>query len=842
MRGSVGPAANFLRWLADGVARVRSGIPHRGGARYPEGPRRPTGSGRVLSALRDDVIHAFRSLSRSRGSTLFVVLILAGGLGTSMVVYSTIRHTLLRPLPYENADRFAVMWQTVGGGGGRMSATQEQAELWGGQEDLIEATFLFAMGNATLVGRGDPAALTTAHVSEGFFRRLGVPLSLGRSFVPAEMLEAGPRSVVLGNRLWVQRFGADPGVLGTSVAIDGEPWTVVGVGPQDAPLPTGFPGTVDLWMPLTPERPISSAVAVLRDGVTLDAFRARIDTLVARSNAEALDPSPFGGTATYASEMFGSRSRLGGALVPLSVAVGMLLLITCLNASALLVNRAERRRHETAVRVALGLGRLRLARQYLLESLALATSAGVLATAAAYAGIAGVHRFRPDDLVMLDRAALDPAVLFFGLSVSLGAGLIFGMLPAFQMVSEAPEEALGHGPGGRSDGRTAHRARWGLVVCEIALSFTLVVTSALLVRTMISFQQMDVGFDADRLVVADINLPDWAYTEPSDREAAWERVVDGLRAVPGVVSIERASGMPTRPGIFFGTLEVEGLPTSDGDRDRPFLGQAIGPSYFETLRQPVLAGRSFTEQEVRSGEAVYVISVSTARALWPEGDAVGRRMRLADAWHTVVGVVADVPANGLSDAESRDRQLYAPLKPSEWGLLMIRTQNDASVAIPMLAERLRDLAPEAPIEVYEAATAMGESVALQRFVARVLSFLALLSSVLAAAGLYGVMAQTVGQRTREIGIRMSLGARTGEVVWAVVRSGASAAVVGISAGVLLALAAGRVVESQLFGVSSDDPLSFLSAGLLLSMTVLLAAWMPARRAASIDPVRAMARD
>lgn len=485
---------------------------------------------------------------------------------------------------------------------------------------------------------------------------------------------------------------------------------------------------------------------------------------------------------------------------------------------------------------------MRLARQHLFESLTLAVSAGALGMAIALMGLAAVHRFRPDDLAMLDRAAIDPTVALFGFALALGAGLLFGILPALQTGSGVALGLLGNGRRGGRDDRVAHRARWGLVVGETALSFALLVTSALLVRTMISFQQVDVGFEPEGLVVAEVGLPDWEYPEPADQEATWRRVIDGLGAMASVVSVERASGMPTRPGVYFGELALEDGATPEGAGEGPFFGHAVGPSYFQTLRQPVLSGRGFTEDEVRTEAEVYVLSASTARALWPEGDAVGRRMRLGDTWHTVVGVVADVPATGLADEESRGRQLYTPITPSARGLLMIRVEGGARTAIPLLAERLRALAPDAPIELYDAATVMGESVAVQRFVARLLSFLAVLALVLAAVGLYGVMAQTVGRRKREIGIRMSLGARAGEVAWMVLKNGAGAAVVGIGAGAILALAGGRVVESQLFGVAAADPLAFVSAGVVLLIAVLLAAWMPARHAASIDPVRAIASD
>jgi predicted permease len=831
-------------WGSELWALLRAGVTSRRWS-GPPSPR-DAGARRVdrpgYSALADDLVHASRSLARSPASTAFVVLMLGGGLGAAITVYSAVRHTLLHPLPYDGADRLVRLWRTAGGGS-LIPATAEQVEQWGGQRDLVERTLRMAGTTKTLTGRGEPEAIYAIHIPGDYFRTLGVEPTLGRSFAADEVGDDASRSLLLGYGVWQRSFGADAAVLGTTVTLDGEPWIVVGVGPRDAPPPTGFPEDAGFWLPLTPSIEASSAIAILRPGVPIEALRARIDTLVARAAASAA-PSPFGGTATSATRMAGMRLR--SALTTLSAAVGLLLLITCLNVSILLVNRADRRRHETAVRMALGVGRVRLIRQLLIESLLLAGGAGVVGVTLAGAGLRAIRLLKPVDLVVLERVALDGPVLAFGLALTAATGLAFGLLPALQAGSHRALDAVGRGQRtGRGDGGSRN-ARWGLVVAEVALSFVLLVGSALLVRTMLSLQRVDPGFEPEAVLVAHVSLPTWSFPDSADRGAAWDRIAGSASALGVVESLTLASGIPPASGVYFGTLEVEGREVSAEESQQPFFGNAVGPEYFAVLGQRIVAGRGFTPEETRDGTPAYVLSESTARALWPDdvaGAAVGRRMRLGDGeWQTVVGVVADVVATGLTADRSR-RQLYAPLRRDvEAAHVVLRVAGDPRAVIPALVERLRAVAPDAPLELTDAKSMLGQSVSVQRFTSRLLALLAVLAAVLACAGLYGVVAHVVGRRTREVGIRMSLGARAGSIVWMMLSHGGIAVAVGVALGVLVSSASARIIESLLFEVDARDPISYLAAALVLGAAALLATWLPARRAARIDPVRAISRD
>lgn len=821
--------------LGRAAVEVRSAT---GGA--PDGPpgSRPV-HGRS-AALIDDLVHAARSLRRSPGHVVFVVGTLAVGLGAATAVYSAVRHTLIHPLPYEGADRIVTLWRTVGSTG-LISATREQGELWGGQQDLVEASIPLGGGQATLTGLGDPAVLNAPRVPADYFAFLGVQPHLGRAFVEEETLPGGPRSIILGHDVWMSRFGADPDVLGRTVQLDGEPWTVVGVAPPDAPLPTGFVGDPGAYRPLTPDDRVTTVIARLRPEATLEAYNERIDTLVARANADAAAPSPYGGRATQATQMMGSRLR--SSLTTLGVAVGLLLLLACLNVSALLINRGDRRRHETAVRVALGVGRRRLARQHLLESLLLGGSAGILGVGVARLGLEAARFARPENLSALDRATLDTPVLAFALALSVGTALLFGLMPSLQAASATALDVLRSGIRGGRDTRRAARARWALVSAEVALSFALLVGSALLVRTMGAFQRIDIGFEAEGLVEAQVTLPRWKYPEAADREAVLDRLRSAVERLGGVRAVSLAGGIPPAMGVYFGTLEIEGREVPEDERQTPFFGAGIDPDYFDTLRQQVRAGRVFTDEDLRTEASIYVLGESTARTLFPDGDAVGARMRLGDdEWSTIVGVVADAPATGLDADRTAQRQLYTPRRPGSGPRLAVRTDGDSRAALGAIARALRAEVPDALVDVAEVPYRLGESVAAQRFTMRLLSLLAAVAAGLAALGLYGVVAQAVGRRTREIGIRMSLGARTDSILWMVMRAGATALVLGMVGGVALSLAGARIIESQLYGVEAADPLSLGAAAAVLGVASLLATWIPARRAARIDPLRAIASE
>ncbi len=848
------PVERVRLWWREALALLRAAVEARhGGAGQSQRAGRSRGAGPGLRAdtaigrgpdptaawshrLADDAVHAFRAVARTPGHALFIVVTLGLGIGASAAVYSTIRHTLTHPLPYEAADRMVTLWRTAGGGG-MFPATAEQADVWGSQADLVEATLPMGSGQKTLTAEGLPETLSSPRIPGNYFGFLGIAPVVGRSFVEEELIDGGPNSVILGYGTWTRLFGADPGVVGRAIQLDGEPWTVVGVGPRDAPLPTGIPTPPGVYLPLRPADRVSFVVARLRPDAKLETFQERIDTLVTRAAAEAGEAPRFGGTATAAGTLAGGRLR--NALTTLAWAVGLLLLIACLNVSALLINRADARRHDTAVRIAMGVGRRRLIRQHVLESLLLGLAAGGLGVLTAFAGVGATRALHPSDLPALGRVAIDPPVLWFALGLGLLTSLVFGMLPSIQGASADALSVLRAGNRPGSERKGSQRVRWLLVVSEVALSFALLVGSGLLIRTMAAVQGADVGFEPDGLVVASLSLPSWTYPQGPDRDAALEAIRSTVERLGAVESASMSSGLPPVPGgVYFGTLEVQGRTVDPEEAGRPFFGYGVQPGYFETIGQPILAGRTFTQAEATDEADVFIVGESTARDLWPDQSPLGQQMRIGDGeWHTIVGVVADVPATGIISSTPPTRQLYTPSYAD--GTLLARTRGSRADAMSQIVAALRVAAPDTPIDVTEATFRIGESVAVQRFTMRLLAALAVMAAALASIGLYGVIAQTVGRRTREIGIRMSVGARASEIGWMVVRSGLLAVVVGLGVGVGLTLAGTRLIENQLYGVAPQDPTSFGGAALVLTVAALLATWVPARRAACVDPVRAI---
>jgi predicted permease len=760
------------------------------------------------------------------------------GLGSSTAIYSAVRHTLLHPLPYPDSDRLVNIWRSVGDGGFFLGPDAEQLDLYREQSDIFEDVIAYTSREMTLTGRGDPTPLYALQVSPGYLDFLGLEPVLGRSFLPEEG-ELDTRVVVLGNGVWTRRFGSDPDVLGTSVSLDGEPWTVVGVAPRDAPLPNGFAVEIGFWVPLTPSADITNGIARLRPGVTVAAAQERARVLDARA-AEAGEASRYEGSVNGITEFLGNRLR--DTLRTLGVAVGLLLLIGCLNVSTLFINRADARRHDTAVRVALGVGRGRLLRQHMMESTLLAGTAGAVGLVLAQGLIKGALFVRPEALAALDRVTLDPNTVVFALGLSVATGLIFGGLPALHATRQGSEAALRAGGTRSGDTRGAQRARWALVVGEVTLSFALLVGSGLLLRTVVNLQRVDPGFQPEGLAVVSVDLPTWQYATGAAAAPVWLDILTTVRRLPSVRDAALSHGLPTQSGIFFGQLEIEGQEVATESAQEPFYGVAVDDHYVTVIGQRILRGRGFTPEEVRDEAPVYVVGETAAAGMWPGENPVGRHFRLGGSeWSTVVGVVEDATTNQLG--EPARKQLYTPLgKAGRSARILLRVDGDVSATLAQVRQIIRQREPDAPVELGQVANLLQATISTQRFTMSLLAALAFLAALLACIGLYAVVAHGVGRRTREIGIRISLGARTDEIVWMVARSGAAAILLGVMGGTALSMAGTKVIGSLLHGVEAGDPLTLAGAAALLAGAALVATLVPACRAARVDPVRAIARE
>lgn len=795
-----------------------------------------------MHGLLDDTRQALRSLLRSPALTVTVAVTLALGIGATTAIFSAVHSLILRPLPFRDADRLVEIWRSADELDFRVTPTEQEAELWKAEARSFEQVEPWHIASMTLTGRGDAEQLTVGRITATFPSLIGMAPALGRAFTPEETQPGGDRVVMLGNGLWRSRFGGDPGVLGQTVTLDGEPHVVVGVAPPGFAPPSLLGATPEAYVPLV----LTDAGAGLRvaarlaEGVTLEQAASELELLRERDEHADEDGMRWTGEVVRPVEFLGSRLKDG--VVLLMVAVSLLLLIACINISNLLLSRAHGRQRETAVRAALGASRGRLLRQMLVESTLLSLSGGALGVLAAAWMLDALVALRPERLEVLGRVSLDGAVLAFAAAVALVTGLVFGLLPAFQASGSRALESLRSGSRTDESGAFGRRFRMGLVAAEVALSFALLAGAGLLVRTVTQLGGVDPGFQADGLVAAFVDLPEWRYGDAASRSDFAETLKERVAALPAVRAVALASGVPPQSGVTFGAgLEVEGGPEPGPDAPKTYFGNEAGPDYFQVLGQPLVAGRGFTEQEIRDEAPVWVLGEATARRLFGDEEAVGRRVRFSgsETWHTVVGVARDVRLNGFSVFED-DLQLYGPLDPSSSYVLIVRTTGDATTLVDPIRQLAAGIDPDVPVRrVATVASMMRGSVARQRFIMVLLVVFAGVAAVLAAIGLYGVLSSLVGRRTREIGIRMSLGADPGAILGMVLRQGAGATVLGLAAGLGIALAGARIIASQLYGVGRFDPLTYGVTAALLVAIALLAAWLPARRAASVDPVEAM---
>ncbi|NNF37317.1 MAG: hypothetical protein HKN71_01510 [Gemmatimonadetes bacterium] len=787
------------------------------------------------AGLVDDLRYAVRSLIRRPAFAAFAMVTVGLGVGATTAIYSTLQATVLRPVPYPAADRMVTLMRPIGNSGGMRTPATEQIEAWAAMDDVFERVEVSAVRSMTLSGTGEPLAVDAGLIRPGFHDFAGREPLIGRGFTPEEV-EGDLRVAMLGHALWTGRFGGTADVLGRTIELDGEPWTVVGVMPPRTPVLSFGARSVDLWRPLAPGTPPSPPVGVLREGVSIEQASLRLEAPI-----EVADGPPATGAARGLVESMGSR--MAETLRILMAAVVALLLIACVNVSNLLLSRANRRRRETALRAALGGGGPRLARAMVLEGLVLGLGGGALGLALAFGGLEALLALRPASLDSLDSVVLDGRVLAFSLGVTLVSAVAFSLVPAWQATRPKAMEALRSGSRTEGQGVLGARFRWALVTGEVGLSFALVVGSTLVVAALMGLQQRDPGFEVDRLAVIELVLPEWRYVEPAEREAVFDEFVARMAAEPEVSAVARSVGLPGEAGVAFGTVEVAGLdPTEE---THVLHGPPIDEDYFATLGQPLLRGRGFTANEVATAASVVVVGEGTARRFFDGVDVVGERFRIggADEWSTIVGVTVDVPMTGLSSTVE-PLQMYWPLS-TRYGAsatVLVRAAPNVEPArlLPMMRAVARELAPDARVGKLDTVSSrLSATLARERFTSTLLSAFAGLALLLAAIGLYGVVSQIVGQRTREIGIRMALGADGGRIRSLVLRYGMAATLAGVAAGSLLAVGGLDLLESRLFGLGESRLAAFAVSAAVIAAVTLLATWLPARRAVRVDPVSAM---
>lgn len=804
-----------------------------------------------VRTLRQDLRFALRMLRRNTGFTAVAVVTLALGIGANSAIFSVVNGVLLEPLPYHQADRLVYLYSrfpTLGFDEFWISPP-EYRELQERSRALV-AIGAWRTGRVNVAGAERPVRVTSAVVSAEFFSALGVPPLLGRPFALEEDRPNGPSVAVISHGLWQREFGGDPGLIGRRVPIDGAPTTITGV------MPPGFDiedAGVEVWLPVQiAAHPTNRGshylhlVARLAPNVTLEQARTELGALVAGWRAtipEGHVPTPDNHPIHLRSLQEQMTGGVRTALLLLLGAVGLVLLIAVANVGNLLLAKSEGRRREVAVRVAVGAGRGRLVRQFLTESLVLATVGGALGLFLGYVGVRLLLATSPDSLPRLGEISLDGAVVMFTLGVSVLAGILFGLAPLLHLSPRSMAVSLKEGGRRTTAGLARQRLRRGLVVAEMALAVVLVIGAGLLLRSLEALSRVDVGFDPDRMLTFQLYLPPARYPDAAAAGSFYASLLGRIEALPGVESAAAMSGLPPLRNLNANDTQFEDVEPSP---DRPFnvdFYQTVQGGYFATMGIPIVDGRGFGPGDDAGGTPVAIVNETLARMYYPDRSALGRRIRPAGApfWLTVVGVVKDVKQGGIAEATGTELYFHNP-QVAGAGIaqrtmnIVVRTARPPLSLAGEVRAVMRELDASLPVARLQTMEQnVAETVRRPRFLTLLLGVFAALALALAAVGTYGVLSYSVAERSHEFGIRMAMGAQTGDVLAMVLKSGLALAGAGLVLGVAGAVGATRLMRTLLFGVSATDATTFLVAPVVLAAVAVAACLIPAQRATRVHP-------
>jgi len=803
-----------------------------------------------MDILIQDLRLALRALRRTPGFTLIAILCLALGTGATTAIYTVVSAVLLHPLPYVQPEQLVRVYEGQTTNEGFYGSVSPANFLdWQRQNTVFEQLVAYENRSVNLQGRGTPERLSAVAATGNVFQMLRVGAQTGRTFTPDEARPGASRVAVLSDGAWRTRFGADASIVGRTITLDGEQYTIIGVMPPGFSFPAT--STVDIWLP----RPFTSdeltqrgnhylsVVGRMAQGVRLEAALAQMKQIAARLALEYPDAD---GTRTVKlssmhDDLFGRNLRT--QLYVLLGSSALVLLIACVNVANLLLARGAMRRREVAVRAALGAGAGRLARQFLTESVLLSLLGSGAGLLVAYGGVRGLLALAARDIPHAHPIGLDAGVFVFLVSVALATGIAFGIVPALQSALVDPRDDLADGSRGGSTGRAQRRFRGILVGAEIALSLVLLIGAGLLMKSFIALANTPSGVDSDHVITFHVSVSG-ERIDSSATTSFYEPALRRIAALPGVTSAGITSLLPLQGYWWNSSFDIEGHPPAERGKEPVAEFRATSAGYFTALRIPILEGRNFTDHDAAGAPQVMLVNRTLVQRYFPNEDPIGQRLRLDTALvFTIVGVVGDT--RGASLGQAPMPEFYLPYQQLAGWLptdmtFTVRTEVPPAGVVPAIREAIRAVDPSLPIfRVETMDEVVSRSLSSSRLYMWLLGTFAIIALALATAGIYGVTSYIVTQRTREMGIRLALGAQPASLKAMVVRQEVMVALAGTAAGLLGAYAATRVLASFLHGVSVTDPVVYVSVAFVLVAIATLASYIPARRATRVDPTTAL---
>ena len=791
-----------------------------------------------------DVRYAARSLRKSPGFTLVAAVTLALGVGANTAIFSVVNAVMLRPLPFSNPGQLVRIWESNVERGWPTFATSNPNFLdWRAQAKSFQTMAAMADIGLTWTSGGQAEVLQGRRITATFLPTLQVTPVLGRNFLDEEDRPGGnTRVVILGHGLWQRAFGGDPGAIGKTMTLNAQPYTIVGV------LPASFRwgGTTDALVPLAPDPARSrgdhrlSVIGRLADGVSRQQATSELESMAARMGVQYPESNQGWGVRLLSFYDWLVPESTRRSLLVLLGAVALVLLIACGNVVNLLLARGAGRQRELSIRAAMGATRGRIARQLLFESCLVAVLAAAIGVAISFAAVRLLVALGPASVPRLDELSIDGTVLAFALGVAMTTMIAFGLAPAIQAARQDPQDALRADSRGSTSGTGSRRIRAALTVAEVALSVALLIGAGLLIRSFARLQQVSPGFSTAGLMTARIGLPNTSYPGGPPKRAFFERLLTDLRGRPGIEAAAIVSGPPLTGDFTGGDVK---LPTQSNEEAASTAWRFAGPGYFAAMGIP-LRGREFTSQDVTDAPPVAIISATLAERYFPNQDPIGRKLIMrsfGEEPHTIVGVAGDVRTFGL-EAEAGFVFYGAATQYPTWNPMMLVWRSRAP-SVDTVRASLRSIDANVPLSAVSSMdTLFEESMGPRRFNLYLLSAFAVVALALAAIGLFGVMAYLVSQRTREIGVRLALGATRSEVFRQILGRGLTLAGIGAVIGVGAAMGLSQVMETLLFSVSRRDPVTFIAVPVALVIVAGLACYLPARRAMRVDPVVALRVD